>query len=270
MSLTIRPGFTRVPHTNPSKITVKPLFLRGFYAPGVWIQQALTNSIFGPRSAEIEEIYKDAVNPYNNWYDNNYGTDNTSTPDLTNEDQRWDVYVDSAYFILVTMSSVGYGDMYPTTLGGRLTAMSAVVSGVVLIALLVNVVTLQLNLSEVEHNTWNSIIHTQHEKQLKKKAAVLLEAAWLHRRASGNAYFLKMLSQWRAVKQYGIRNRAQLNGHTAAEIIREGIQRDLSGLTIKLDRIERELRSSRAERLVSSNRRPSSNPSSPCTQPDNS
>jgi hypothetical protein len=176
----------------------------------------------------------------------------------------------SLWNVLVTMSTLGYGDMYPTTLGGRLTAMSAVVSGVVLIALLVNVVTLQLNLSEVEHNTWNSIIHTQHEKQLKKKAAVLLEAAWLHRRASGNAYFLKMLSQWRAVKQYGIRNRAQLNGHTAAEIIREGIQRDLSVLTIKLDRIERELRSSRAERLVSSNRRPSSNPSSPCTQPDNS
>ena len=90
----------------------------------VWIQQAFTNSIFGPRSAEIEEIYKDAVNPYNNWYDNNYGTDNTSTPDLTNEDQRWDVYVDSAYFILVTMSSVGYGDMLPITNDERTAAGS--------------------------------------------------------------------------------------------------------------------------------------------------
>ena len=95
----------------------------------VWIQQAFTNSVFGPRAAEIESAYKEAVNPYNCWYDNNYGTDNTSTPDLNNEDQRWDVYVDSAYFILVTMSSVGYGDMLPITSDERTTAIMLIISG---------------------------------------------------------------------------------------------------------------------------------------------
>ena len=47
------------------------------------------------------------------WYSYNYGRDDpvdgTSIDPRTKD--RMNIYIDSAYFILVTMSSVGYGDM---------------------------------------------------------------------------------------------------------------------------------------------------------------
>ena len=49
------------------------------------------------------------------WYSGNYGRDDLTTADKDEVDprtkNRMNIYVDSAYFILVTMSSVGYGDM---------------------------------------------------------------------------------------------------------------------------------------------------------------
>ena len=83
------------------------------------------------------------------WYSHNYGgltqaDNNTVIPALDAGGKRvwrtdqgpearvsshWNVYVDAAYFILVTMSSVGYGDMLPVTTGERMMSILVIIFG---------------------------------------------------------------------------------------------------------------------------------------------
>ena len=54
-----------------------------------------------------------------------------------NEITQWDVYW---WFYIVTASTEGYGDYYPTTLGGRLVAVTILMVGfVLLVALLIQI-----------------------------------------------------------------------------------------------------------------------------------
>jgi hypothetical protein len=80
--------------------------------------------------------------------------------------------------VFVSMTTLGYGDMYPVTLGGRVFMMLAVVAGLCLVSLLVNAVADNLKLSALEANTVEQIRWAKIYTQNRLQAAVLLQAAW--------------------------------------------------------------------------------------------
>ena len=49
----------------------------------------------------------------------------------------WDAYFDSIWCTIITMTTVGYGDVVPATMFGRLVAILAAIWGTFLISLLI-------------------------------------------------------------------------------------------------------------------------------------
>jgi voltage-gated potassium channel len=49
----------------------------------------------------------------------------------------WDNYLNSAWCVIITMTTVGYGDIVPATLFGRLTAVVAALWGTFLVSILI-------------------------------------------------------------------------------------------------------------------------------------
>lgn len=60
----------------------------------------------------------------------------------------FDDYPDSIYFTIITMTSVGYGDMLPNTYVGRSIALSMAIFGAFLLGLVVNVIALLFDLEK--------------------------------------------------------------------------------------------------------------------------
>lgn len=80
----------------------------------------------------VHQVYSNYDSNISGWYEYNYGRDDPETAEDELQERarvRWNVYVDSAYFILVTMSSVGYGDMLPITTDERMTAVCVIILG---------------------------------------------------------------------------------------------------------------------------------------------
>lgn len=78
-------------------------------------------------------------------------------------------YGDAAWWALVTMTSVGYGDRYPTTLDGRLIAAGLMLAGLALIG----VITAAVASWFVEHVRRFEASETRTEEQLAAMAADL-------------------------------------------------------------------------------------------------
>ncbi|EKX36885.1 hypothetical protein GUITHDRAFT_116908 [Guillardia theta CCMP2712] len=70
----------------------------------------------------------------------------------------------SIWLIIVTMTTVGYGDVYPSTRLGRLVAISASFSALIMIAISINLVQSSLELSSRERR-----VITKHESRLQYK-----------------------------------------------------------------------------------------------------
>ena len=49
----------------------------------------------------------------------------------------WDNYLNSAWCVIITMTTVGYGEVVPATLFGRLTAVVAALWGTFLVSILI-------------------------------------------------------------------------------------------------------------------------------------
>jgi hypothetical protein len=46
----------------------------------------------------------------------------------------------SFWWVVVTMTTVGYGDLYPTTFWGKITAVMTMLTGIVILAFIVSIV----------------------------------------------------------------------------------------------------------------------------------
>lgn len=59
-------------------------------------------------------------------------------------------YLNCFWFMIITMSTVGYGDFYPRTIPGRWITFLGAIVGVILVSLLVVALTNTLNMSNAE------------------------------------------------------------------------------------------------------------------------
>lgn len=84
--------------------------------------------------------------------------DSTVDPDIPCQDLS---YIDAAYFIVVTVSTLGYGDVSPVTYGGKLITMLSIICTTVAIPLQVSGLTTELS----KRSEYESQLHNvqQHE-----------------------------------------------------------------------------------------------------------
>ena len=71
---------------------------------------------------------------------------------------------------MITLTTVGYGDIAPTTIIGRLVIMFAAVLGIIQISLLVNVVSSLLSLSPNEKTAIDQIDHSRNAARAISKS----------------------------------------------------------------------------------------------------
>lgn len=83
-----------------------------------------------------------AYHPFGTWWINNPSPrwdPNRTSASWDTHDWNWDP-IDCIYFALVTMTTVGYGDMYPVTSLGQFVACAAMVCGIVVLSVPITVI----------------------------------------------------------------------------------------------------------------------------------
>ncbi|XP_068780394.1 intermediate conductance calcium-activated potassium channel protein 4 [Struthio camelus] len=87
------------------------------------------------------------------------------------------------WLLPVTFLTVGYGDLVPRTAGGRLVCLAAGALGVCCTALLVAVVAERLRFSRAERLLYGVLQSARSARQVRTRAAAVLQSAWRLRRA---------------------------------------------------------------------------------------
>ncbi|EKX43121.1 hypothetical protein GUITHDRAFT_110850 [Guillardia theta CCMP2712] len=93
-------------------------------------------------------------------------------------DTNLDLFENSVWLVIITMTTVGYGDIYPKTPMGRYVAIFAALLAVVLVALAVGAVTDRLTLSRDESKVLEFIENIRSKQERKSAAAQMLQHAW--------------------------------------------------------------------------------------------
>ena len=88
------------------------------------------------------------------------------------------------------MQTVGYGDMFPLTYGGRAVAVITCLVGVAVIALLVTVITSMSTFRPDEMRAFNALYRNTGRKIFQDSAARMVQACWIYSR--GRRYVLRL------------------------------------------------------------------------------
>jgi hypothetical protein len=133
-----------------------------------------------------------------------------------------DLYENTVWLIIITMTTVGYGDTYPQTPLGRYVAIIAALLAVVLVALAVGSVTERLTLTRDESKVLEFIESIRNTQDRKTTAARMLQQglkAYLKsanktapREAGFNGTFLSAPSFYKAALEYAKIRREGVNG----------------------------------------------------------
>lgn len=100
----------------------------------------------------------------------------------------------SLYFTLVTVSALGYGDVYPLTVGGRFAAVTASLLANVLVAVLVAIIYQSLHLMPYESRMVIFLQRVGSLRSLRENAALVIQRRWrLHRAAQKGASRITLL-----------------------------------------------------------------------------
>jgi hypothetical protein len=97
--------------------------------------------------------------------------------------QHFDSYFNCLWVTVITITTVGYGDIYPKTHIGRLVGITACLSGYVMISLFVITLTNMLNLTVAEENSFNLMKRLEFREEIKEKAILVLGSAIRSRNA---------------------------------------------------------------------------------------
>ena len=65
----------------------------------------------------------------------------------------WDLYIQSSYFIVTSMTTVGYGDIVPQTVAGQLLASVVMMTGYAIIAVPTGIVSSAIIKAETDETT---------------------------------------------------------------------------------------------------------------------
>ncbi|GMH98581.1 hypothetical protein TrVE_jg8451 [Triparma verrucosa] len=96
-------------------------------------------------------------------------------------------FEDSFWVAIITMTTVGYGDLVPVTLGGRIISIWCSFVGIVIIALLVNVMTTETTFRPKELKAYNLIKNGAYRKGTKILAVLLVQSCWrYHKHSKGD------------------------------------------------------------------------------------
>ena len=89
-----------------------------------------------------------------------------------------DHYANCFWLVLVSMSGIGFGDLYPQTTLGRAVSSAAFGWGALLAALTIMTTIRYAELSDGEKRVEHMIRHTRTRIALKQRAAFYIQAAW--------------------------------------------------------------------------------------------
>lgn len=89
-------------------------------------------------------------------------------------EQNYNSFYTSFWNVIITMTTVGYGDVYPKSIGGRILGMTMCIWGVLLMSLFVVTVSQQLELTTMQQNAYVLIQRIVYKDALKRVAASAL------------------------------------------------------------------------------------------------
>jgi hypothetical protein len=88
--------------------------------------------------------------------------------------QRFSNIYNSFWLIIVTITTVGYGDLYPTTYFGRIIAILVCIAGLLILSALIAYVRNFIILNEFETRVYNEVVSQSNNSRLLKKDACSL------------------------------------------------------------------------------------------------
>ncbi|XP_055002054.1 intermediate conductance calcium-activated potassium channel protein 4 [Sorex araneus] len=86
---------------------------------------------------------------------------------------------DTLWLIPITFLTIGYGDVVPGTMWGKIVCLCTGVMGVCCTALLVAVVARKLEFNKAEKHVHNFMMDIQYAKEMKESAARVLQESWM-------------------------------------------------------------------------------------------
>lgn len=86
-------------------------------------------------------------------------------------------YINSMWTVVLTMTTVGYGDIYPRTTLGRLVIFFCSIFGVIVISLIVVTVQNSLEMSNVESKAYTVVKKMQLTSTMRERAAMVIGKA---------------------------------------------------------------------------------------------
>jgi potassium intermediate/small conductance calcium-activated channel subfamily N protein 2 len=87
-------------------------------------------------------------------------------------------YANSFWNVIVTMSTVGYGDFFPKTHMGRFVGVMICLWGVVVVSIFVVTITNMLSFDPTEEKTYSLLQRLSYKEELKRQATKVLAAAY--------------------------------------------------------------------------------------------
>ena len=97
--------------------------------------------------------------------------------------QHFDSYFNCLWVTVITITTVGYGDIYPKSHIGRFVGITACLSGYVMISLFVITLTNMLNFSVAEDNSYTLLKRLDYREEIRQKAIVAVGSAMRYRNA---------------------------------------------------------------------------------------
>lgn len=105
--------------------------------------------------------------------------------------------------VIITLTSVGYGELFPKTFFGRIVGIIICFWGVFIVSFFVVTVTNMLNFSASEEKSYNLLLRLYYKLELKREAVAVLSSAYAHRNAQADrpddkAYILRHFRNFRS------------------------------------------------------------------------
>ena len=85
--------------------------------------------------------------------------------------------------VIITLTSVGYGELFPKTFWGRIVGIIISFWGVFIVSFFVVTITQLLMFTGGEDKSYNVLLKLSAKQELKKKAIGVLQSAYIHRNA---------------------------------------------------------------------------------------
>lgn len=95
--------------------------------------------------------------------------------------QNFNIFWTAIWNVVVTMTTVGYGDFYPKTYGGRLLGTFICLWGVLLVSLFVVTISQALEFNSPQRNSYMLLQRLTFKEQLRKESAIAISSMQKYR-----------------------------------------------------------------------------------------